>query len=695
MKKILTVLLTVFLTMIGSAAYVNGETTDVHNHCVCGAVDCTENHEETGVTDWQAWNGDISVGTAENADTTAVYLYLENDVVLTDTLDITNVTVYLCLNGNALTIQKEGYPVVRVGNNQKFVLCDCKETGKITGVKGSAESDTSRFGAVNCKSGSNFVLYSGNISDNEIAKANGGGIYITGGTFTMHGGAVKNNKAPNGSGGAISAHNSKLYIYEGEITGNSAHNSGAVHLTGNTKATFYNAKVNHNSANNFGGAVHMEGTSFLELRGAEFGYNTAQNVGGAIYVNGSQTIYIVDGDIHDNTAVSGSGGGIYMCDGIINICGGSIRNNHCDSDKGNGGGMCLIDTYISRGSGSDPNYDDSIISYISNNTAGCRGGGIYISSSGHALSFYKKCEIKGNTAQKEGGGIYIRGTYMFLILEDTYITENTALKGGGVYLNNGNSGRELEIGAATKIIENTSSLDGKANNLYLAGTKMFQFRNTVNSSAKIGVSVNTIPTVDEPTGIVYTGSDTRSDGRDHTDLILPDNDDYIVFYEREMHRLMPKTYTVTFDPKNGEEVKSKKVARGSMLSGFDYPTRDGYTFDAWYADGSAYNFEKPINGDLTLTARWIQSDGTALTVTQSKIVVFRLDKPAVVFVASYDGKKLLDVKKKELTAEESEAYIGIFELGLNTENATKVTAFLWDVSDGNIRPLCEGAAADF
>lgn len=100
-------------------------------------------------------------------------MYLENDVTLTNTLDIADGTVYLCLNGKTLTIDKAGYPAVCVGANQKFVLCDCIGTGKITGAKGSAENDPARFGAVNCKSGSNFAMYGGTTVIGNTSSVNG------------------------------------------------------------------------------------------------------------------------------------------------------------------------------------------------------------------------------------------------------------------------------------------------------------------------------------------------------------------------------------------------------------------------------------------------------------------------------------------------------------------------------------------
>lgn len=105
------------------------------------------------------------------------------------------------------------------------------------------------------------------------------------------------------------------------------------------------------------------------------------------------------------------------------------------------------------------------------------------------------------------------------------------------------------------------------------------------------------------------------------------------------------------------------MTQGDTVSGFDYPTRDGYLFDAWYADGAAYDFAKPVTGDLTLTARWIKEGETALCVSSYKIIVYNQSQPAVLIMASYDGNRLLDAKTKELTGAETEEYIAFSKSG--------------------------------
>ena len=120
MKKLLAVFLALLLTSFAAAIYADA---DAHSHCVCGVTDCTKNHDGKGTDDvvWQAWSGDTTIGKTEGSTVGSVYLYLVDNVTISETLEITNVDVYLCLNGKALAIKAAGSPVVRVGGNRKFV----------------------------------------------------------------------------------------------------------------------------------------------------------------------------------------------------------------------------------------------------------------------------------------------------------------------------------------------------------------------------------------------------------------------------------------------------------------------------------------------------------------------------------------------------------------------------------------------
>ena len=63
-----------------------------------------------------------------------------------------------------------------------------------------------------------------------------------------------------------------------------------------------------------------------------------------------------------------------------------------------------------------------------------------------------------------------------------------------------------------------------------------------------------------------------------------------------------KEYTVTFVA-NGEKTEVK-VAEGEKASKPSDPEKVGYTFVGWYVGEEAYDFEKAVNADLEVTAKF-------------------------------------------------------------------------------------------
>ena len=70
----------------------------------------------------------------------------------------------------------------------------------------------------------------------------------------------------------------------------------------------------------------------------------------------------------------------------------------------------------------------------------------------------------------------------------------------------------------------------------------------------------------------------------------------------------PKTYTVTFvDNLSYTTDQTAKVTSGSKVTKPADPTLKGYEFKGWFADAAlkeAYDFDKPVTGDLKLYAKW-------------------------------------------------------------------------------------------
>ena len=64
------------------------------------------------------------------------------------------------------------------------------------------------------------------------------------------------------------------------------------------------------------------------------------------------------------------------------------------------------------------------------------------------------------------------------------------------------------------------------------------------------------------------------------------------------------TYTVTFDSQGGTARAASKVNYGATVTRPANPTKTGYVFNGWYLDGAPYDFNAPVNADITLTAVW-------------------------------------------------------------------------------------------
>ena len=69
-------------------------------------------------------------------------------------------------------------------------------------------------------------------------------------------------------------------------------------------------------------------------------------------------------------------------------------------------------------------------------------------------------------------------------------------------------------------------------------------------------------------------------------------------------------FTVKFNSNGGSKVNDQTVEIGKTASKPSNPTKSGYAFDAWYQDTSMetpYDFNLPVNSDLTLYARWSEN----------------------------------------------------------------------------------------
>lgn len=108
------------------------------------------------------------------------------------------------------------------------------------------------------------------------------------------------------------------------------------------------------------------------------------------------------------------------------------------------------------------------------------------------------------------------------------------------------------------------------------------------------------------TGYTFTGWFKDADGKDPWSF----EEDFVEGDTTIYSGWEANLYTVSFDTAGGSEApESQTVAYDSLIAEPAAPTRDGYVFDGWGADGKIWDFKKDtLKGDLTLTAQWSEPE---------------------------------------------------------------------------------------
>ena len=67
------------------------------------------------------------------------------------------------------------------------------------------------------------------------------------------------------------------------------------------------------------------------------------------------------------------------------------------------------------------------------------------------------------------------------------------------------------------------------------------------------------------------------------------------------------THVVVFDSDGGSEVDSQTVNDKEKAIKPDDPSKEGYSFVAWFLDNEEYHFDSSVESDITLIAQWIET----------------------------------------------------------------------------------------
>ena len=182
----------------------------------------------------------------------------------------------------------------------------------------------------------------------------------------------------------------------------------------------------------------------------------------------------------------------------------------------------------------------------------------------------------GGTITIDGGNLDINtNSHCILLGNGDNSNHNVVIKSGNIKLNsrrNGAYGIKFEPVLNTDTINGNIKIDG--GNLEIStiagGTNIDDSKITINSKL-----------------IFLKGTSLKDNGK----ILLNEAKNY---------------YTVTFDSNGGSAVTAQSIEAGQKATKPADPTKDGYDFKGWTLNGSAYDFNTAVNGNITLVATWEQ-----------------------------------------------------------------------------------------
>ena len=296
-----------------------------------------------------------------------------------------------------------------------------------------------------------------------------------------------NNTSEIGDCGVLSIQQeSILSIYKSVFQGNSANTYGGVFMIREANVTVDSCVFINNSASQ-GGVMHAMQKATIALRKNTFSNNTAGSFGGVLSMDQSSHLYDDHGQFIYNKATTGGimyaiRSGIVLQDSVLaynqaNERGGAIYilQSHTDitflgqcnlthNSADTGGAICAIEsTIISLGY----IYFRTLFSWltVAFNMANYIGGGIYLHRSVLNSKVNSVTNISCNSANSSGGGIYAAANSLIICTEyyrqmDTwpyqtliFFTNNSAVKGGGLFLESAAQLRIQKVGDVTNLLD--------------------------------------------------------------------------------------------------------------------------------------------------------------------------------------------------------------------------------------------------
>ncbi len=293
---------------------------------------------------------------------------------------------------------------------------------------------------------------------NNLAAAEGGGLWNGSGTMTVDGCSIENNVA-NGDnadqgGGGIYNLSGTLVVQNGTvISGNTAlgtagSGGGILNDVGGT-LTVSSSTLNENECSRAGGAIEDNSGSAttITLNNVEMARNTtgdAPGNGGALHITGAGNATITGGTVRGNIAAA-EGGGLWNGTGLMTVDGTTLDSNIANGMMASQGGGALFNL---RG---EMEVSNATIAYNLAPMGSGSGGGILNDSA--ATLTVSNCIIVGNEANRAGGGIEDRsGNTTLVTVSNTQLDSNAtgaAPGNGGAIHISGNGDMFVTGGSVT------------------------------------------------------------------------------------------------------------------------------------------------------------------------------------------------------------------------------------------------------